>query len=203
MTQDQLRDLLLCSRDPWYFLTRHVKTLEPTRGVLDYPDFPYLKGLVEDELCHRYLLVPKSRQMMVTWTMIALFLWRAMFKQPGVYIFLSRNERCAEELLERAKFILQHLPSHLRPRLTTNNKSELEFGGLQSRLLSLPATPDGPRMYSPTAVFWDEMAFTPFDSQIWTALKPALSSGGSFCRCILLRRCAEFVRETRASGSSC
>lgn len=127
MTQDQLRDLLLCSRDPWYFLTRHVKTLEPTRGVLDYPDFPYLKGLVEDELCHRYLLVPKSRQMMVTWTMIALFLWRAMFKQPGVYIFLSRNERCAEELLERAKFILQHLPSHLRPRLTTNNKSELEF----------------------------------------------------------------------------
>lgn len=180
MTQDQLRDLLLCSRDPWYFLTRHVKTLEPTRGVLDYPDFPYLKGLVEDELCHRYLLVPKSRQMMVTWTMIALFLWRAMFKQPGVYIFLSRNERCAEELLERAKFILQHLPSHLRPRLTTNNKSELEFGGLQSRLLSLPATPDGPRMYSPTAVFWDEMAFTPFDSQIWTALKPALSSGGSF-----------------------
>jgi len=35
-------------------------------------------------------------------------------------------------------------------------------------------------MYSPTAVFWDEMAFTPFDSQIWTALQPAIESGGSF-----------------------
>jgi hypothetical protein len=180
MTHEQLRELLMCSRDPWYFLTHHVKTIDPQQGVRNYPDYIYLKDLVADAQWHRYLLVPKSRQMMVTWTMVALFLWRAIFKQPGVYMFLSRNERCAEELLDRARFILEHLPAYMRPQLTTNNKSELEFGGLQSRLLSLPATPDGPRMYSPTAVLWDEMAFTPFDSQIWTALKPALSSGGSF-----------------------
>jgi len=180
ITLQQLQDLLTCSRDPWHFLTRHVKTQDPAHGTLAFPDYPFLRELIHEPLSHRYLLVPKSRQMMVTWSMISLFLWRALYKQPGVYLFLSRNERCAEELLERARFILNHLPGYMRPKLTTNNKSELEFGGLNSRLLSLPATPDGPRMYSPTAVLWDEMAFTPFDSQIWTALQPAVESGGSF-----------------------
>ncbi|MBK6765540.1 MAG: hypothetical protein IPG71_04195 [bacterium] len=123
-----------------------------------YPDFPYLKALLEAALAHRFLLVPKSRQMMVTWSMISLLLWRALFRQSGVYLLLSRNERCAEELLDRARFILERLPSHMQPELKTNNRSELEFAALGSRLLSLPASPDGPRMYSPTAVFWDEMA---------------------------------------------
>ncbi len=180
MTKDQFQELLRCTRNPWYFLTNHVKTQDPVKGTTAYPDFDYLCELTYLALTQRYLLVPKSRQMMVTWSMISLFVWRALFKQPGVYLFLSRNERCAEELLDRARFILSHLPEFMQPQLTTNNKSEIEFGGLHSRLLSLPATPDGPRMYSPTAVFWDEMAFTPFDSQIWTALKPAISSGGSF-----------------------
>ncbi|MCB9357571.1 MAG: hypothetical protein H6505_03270 [Calditrichaeota bacterium] len=180
MTKSDFNELAACSRSPWRFLTRHVQTQEPVSGALPFPEYDYLKHLVDDALRNRYLLVPKSRQMMVTWTMIALFLWRALFQQPGLYLLLSRNERCAEELLERARFILNRLPEFMRPKLGTNNKSELEFAGLDSRLISLPATPDGPRMYSPTAVLWDEMAFTPFDTQIWTALKPALSSGGSF-----------------------
>lgn len=180
MTKQNFQELLRCSRDPWYFLTRYVKTQDPRHGIMSYPDFDYLRVLAYLTLNQRYLLVPKSRQMMVTWSMVSLFVWRALFKQPGDYLFLSRNERCAEELLDRARFILSQLPEFMRPALTTNNKSELEFGGLHSRLLSLPATPDGPRMYSPTAVFWDEMAFTPFDSQIWTALQPAIESGGSF-----------------------
>ncbi|MCL4305530.1 hypothetical protein KJZ99_06425 [bacterium] len=180
MNKHDFNELLLCSRSPWRFLTSHVQTQDPAHGTRAFPDFDYLRELIHAAQTHRYLLVPKSRQMMVTWSMVALFLWRALFKQPGVYLFLSRNERCAEELLERARFILSHLPAVMRPKLATNNKSELEFAGLHSRLLSLPATPDGPRMYSPTAVFWDEMAFTPFDSHIWTALQPALQSGGSF-----------------------
>ncbi len=180
MTKENFQELLHCSRDPWYFLTHYVKTQDPAEGILAYPAFPYLRDLIDRAITRRYLLVPKSRQMMVTWSMVSFFVWRALFKQPGIYLLLSRNERCAEELLDRARFIISQLPDFMRPRLTTDNKSEIEFGGLHSRLLSLPASPDGPRMYSPTAVFWDEMAFTPFDSQIWTALQPAIESGGSF-----------------------
>ncbi|MCX6601168.1 MAG: hypothetical protein NT025_06365 [bacterium] len=180
MTTAEFQDLIRAARDPWIFLTRHVQTLDPERGVAHFPDWHYLHRLVGVACRERFLLVPKSRQMLVTWTMVALMVWRAMFRERGVLLFLSRNERCAEELLERARFILDHLPGYMRPRLSSNSKEEIAFRTLGSRLLSLPASPNGPRMYSPSSVFWDEMAFTPYDEPIWAALKPALDSGGRF-----------------------
>lgn len=180
MTSDEFRNLWRAALDPWRFLTHYVKTQDPARGVAAFPEWTYVRDLVAAAGRERYLLVPKSRQMLVTWTMVALFVWRAMFRDKGLMLFLSRNERCAEELIEHARFILDNLPPYLRPKLSTNSKQEIAFASLGSRIISLPASPNGPRMYSPNAVFWDEMAFTPYDEQIWTALKPALNSGGRF-----------------------
>ncbi|MDD5088956.1 MAG: hypothetical protein PHI18_09195, partial [bacterium] len=180
MTSSDFLELLRCQRDPWRFLTAHVVTQDPKRGALAYPDYPYLRELIQAGERHKFLLVPKSRQMMVTWTMVACTIWRALLRGPGVYLFLSRNERCAEELLTRVRFILDRLPDSMRPRLARSAREEIAFAGLDSRILSLPATPDTPRMYSPSGVFWDEMAFTPYDEEIWSALKPALDSGGRF-----------------------
>ena len=204
MTSAEFQDLIRAARDPWIFLTQFVQTQDPERGVARFPDWHYLHRLVGVACRERYLLVPKSRQMLVTWTMVALMLWRAMFRERGVLLFLSRNERCAEELLERARFILDHLPRHMRPRLSSNSKEEIAFRTLGSRLLSLPASPNGPRMYSPSSVFWDEMAFTPYDEPIWAALKPALDSGGRFAGVSSSggpnNLFARFVQQDRAVG---
>jgi hypothetical protein len=180
MTASEFQNLLRAARDPWIFLTEFVHTLDPVRGVARFPDWYYLHRLIGVSCRERFLLVPKSRQMLVTWTMVAMAVWRSMFRDRGMCLFLSRNERCAEELLDRARFILDHLPRTMRPKLSSNSKEEIAFRSLGSRILSLPASPNGPRMYSPTSVFWDEMAFTPYDEQIWAALKPALDSGGRF-----------------------
>jgi len=180
MTSANFLELLRCQSDPGRFLTAHVVTQDPQRGALAYPDYPYLRELIAACEQHKFLLVPKSRQMLVTWTMVAYTVWRCLFRGAGVYLFLSRNERCAEELLVRVRFILDRLPAYMRPRLSRSAREETAFAGLDSRILSLPATPDAPRMYSPSGVFWDEMAFTPYDEDIWAALKPALDSGGRF-----------------------
>jgi hypothetical protein len=180
MSPAELQALVHAASSPWAFLTEYCSTQDPRQGPARYPRFAYLQELLSAAERERFVLVPKSRQMLVTWTMVGYFLWRALFRGPGLYLFLSRNERCAEELLARARFILSMLPPAFQPRRTTNSRAELGFGLLGSRLLSLPASPHGPRMYSPSGVFWDEMAFTPYDEQIWTALKPALDSGGRF-----------------------
>jgi len=180
MTSDDFKRLCSAARSPWHFFTEHVFTQDPARGVCRYPDYDYLREFLGVMQKERLLLVPKSRQMMVTWSVVAYILWLALFHKSGVYLFISRNERCAEELLDRARFIIEHLPPYMQPKRLTNSSEEIEFAQIGSRILSLPASPNGPRMYSPTAVFWDEMAFTPFDEQIWTALKPALDSGGQF-----------------------
>ena len=180
MNSSSFQALCDVADNPWHFFTDYVFTQDPARGVCKYPDYDYLAEFLWVMHRQRLVLVPKSRQMMVTWSVVAYTLWLALFKRSGDYIFISRNERCAEELLDRARFILDHLPEWMQPKRLTNSAEEISFSKIGSRILSLPASPNGPRMYSPTAVFWDEMAFTPFDEQIWTALKPALDSGGQF-----------------------
>ena len=38
MQHDEYAALRRAARSPWYFLRRFVKTLDPKRGVLDFPD---------------------------------------------------------------------------------------------------------------------------------------------------------------------
>jgi hypothetical protein len=118
--------------------------------------------------------------MMATWTSLGLLLYKAVFAGPGIFLLLSRNERSARELLDRLRFLVAGMEPAYRPHFGTNSAEELEFDLLSVRVLSLPATPHAPRMHSPAGVIWDEMAFTPHSEEIWTALKPALDSGGFF-----------------------
>ena len=180
LDEDRFQELIRCAESPWFFLTRYVYTQDPILGVAGYPGYPFLRNLVQSMQASKRLLVPKSRQMLVSWTAVGYFLWRAIFLGPSFILFLSRGESSAQELLERTRFIYNHLPAWMQPSLGRDNREELELKKIGSRLISLPATQDAPRMYSPSGVFWDEMSFTPWDEDIWAALKPALDSGGSF-----------------------
>ena len=101
MTANEVKNLLRCYDEPWHFLTQHVWTQDPTLGVARFPRYKFLKELVHNLHKENRLLVPKSRQMVVTWTVVAYYVWRALFRGPGVFLFISRSERCAEELLLR------------------------------------------------------------------------------------------------------
>ena len=180
MTSHEFRQFYEAYNNPYTFLTKHLKTLDPVLGVAPYPDWPHLRRLTASLSGSKRILVVKSRQMMVTWTSLGLLSHKAIFGKPGVYLLLSKNERSARELLDRLRFLIAGLPDYFRLHIGTNSVEELEFDHSDVRILSLPATPDAPRMHSPAGVIWDEMAFTPKSDEIWSALKPALDSGGFF-----------------------
>lgn|GEM_PF-676789 len=180
LDDERFRELIQCAESPWFFLTRYVFTQDPVLGVMGYPGYPYLRNLILAMQHSKRLLVPKSRQMLVSWTAVGYFLWKAIYTGPSLILFLSRGESSAMELLLRARFIYDHLPRWMQPSLGRDRREELELKKIGSRIISLPATSDAPRMHSPSGVFWDEMAFTPWDEDLWAALKPALDSGGTF-----------------------
>lgn len=180
MTTAQFRQLDEAFLDPYALLIRHLKTLDPVTGVTPFPDWPHLRKFTSALLTGQRVLAVKSRQMLATWTSLGLLLHKAIFGPPGVYLLLSKNERSARELLDRMRFLIAGLQDHFRLHVGANRAEELEFDRRCVRILSLPATPDTPRMHSPAGVIWDEMAFTPYAEEIWSALKPALDSGGFF-----------------------
>ncbi|NQT34727.1 hypothetical protein HQ587_06015 [bacterium] len=165
----------------WSWIKVNIYTQDATGGFKKFPDYSFTRGLIDALTAQRILIVCKSRQMMATWSVCAWMLYRALNEEPGVYLMLCKGERDSRELLKRLRIMYSLLPENIRiqEEMTRNSDREVVFAS-GSRILSLPATEEAPRMHSPSGVFWDEMAFTSHSDGIWTAVKPAIDSGGSF-----------------------
>ena len=168
----------ITKQSPTEWILANVCTLDAVGGVKPFPDYPFVRELVKALTENRLLIVAKSRQMMATWTVAAFYLYRALYDEPGIYLFLSKGARDSRELLKRLKIMVNNLPGELKDQVKIKQDEAVFASG--SRILSLPATEFAPRMHSPAGVFWDEMAFTPDAEGIWTSLKPAIDSGGTF-----------------------
>lgn len=165
----------------WNWILCHIKTLDTVGGIKPFPDYSFLYELAKALFANRILIVAKSRQMLATWMICAWILYRMIHDDPGVYILLSKGNRETKELIKRLKIMVWNLPLNIRdhePGITVK-AAEIACGN-DSRLIALPATEDTVRMHSPTAIFWDEMAFTPYSEGIWSGVRPALDTGGSF-----------------------
>jgi hypothetical protein len=111
---------------------------------------------------------------------MAFILWDVIFTRSSDNLVISKREDEAKELLYRTKSMYNNLPEFLKVEIGYNNKNMLEFPTQKSRIISLPSSPDIGRTYSPKRIFWDEMAFTPFDEEVFQSLQPALDGIGSF-----------------------
>ena len=160
------------------FLGNRVKTLHPLEGVKPFPRYPFLRETAAALNENRLILIPKSRQMLISWTLCAWMLFRAI-SGKGLQLLISKNQFSADELLRRILFIFDRLPPQWKLESAVRNRSELEIVS-RGRIISLPATEEAPRMHSPATVFWDEMAFTHRADKIWAALKPCLDNGAGF-----------------------
>ena len=88
--------------------------------------------------------------------------------------FVSINQKEASEKIRYTHHVLEGLPAHMRPKLLTDNKLELEFDN-GARLVSLPATP--PRGLAQFHGYLDEFAHTRRDREIYRAAVPIISKG--------------------------
>lgn len=174
----------LCRKDPWYWLTHWVFTLdEHDRNVpiKQYPSQEYLKkALVDPWLKYDKLIVAKSRQMIATWTFVALYLHNTQFNVGRLNFFTSKKEEDADALVGRAEFIYGQQPKFLRPYKMTRSFCKMEFPEIHSKIKGVPQGGDQLRMHTASGVFSDEMAFQTEAEDSYTAAKPTIEGGGRF-----------------------
>lgn len=89
-------------------------------------------------------------------------------------VFVSINLDEAKEKIRYSKNVIEALPRPMRPRLITDNRTELEFHN-GARLISLPAT--APRGKAQMNVYLDEFAHVRDDVLIYTAALPMITKG--------------------------
>ena len=167
-------------RDPYLWLIQCCKTWDEHDSVTpvkSFPDKPYLREIAK--YCHNenIIHVAKSRQMLISWLIIALLLHEAEFFDYRLEAIFSKKEDDAFLLVERAKFIYSHQPVWLKNMCPLDRKmrdmplGHLFFGN-GSQIRGLAQGKDQIRSYVPTTVFIDEAAFQDKLEETYNACVP-------------------------------
>jgi hypothetical protein len=164
-------------------------------SVKTFPEKEYIKLIVETWLNEPLLLIPKSRQMMVSWLFTALYGWDTFFHHGRLTFFQSKREDDADDLVKRTKFIWDHLPAFLKRYYKGGQFYELKcnpqhngqhvrcrmtFPDTNSEIRGIPEGGDIIRMHTASGILADEMAFQPEAKNAYTASKPTISNKGRF-----------------------
>jgi hypothetical protein len=194
-------ELSLCKNDPAYWLwndQHYVWTrdeYDQDNPVKPFPDEPALREvLAEIHLgTQQVTTIGKSRQLSVTWLLVAYFDWWARFYANQLLFIQSKKEEDAANLvfnkepgMARASFIEENLPWWMKVPLSTSYGVLVYPNG--SKLWGIPQGGDIIRSYTGSGLFSDESAFQPFAREAYRAAKACCrkivmvssAEGGSF-----------------------
>jgi len=172
--------------DCWGFLTGSLYTMDSVdleQPVKRFPDWPYLKALVDLWLHEQIVIVWKPRRMVITWTMLSCQLWLAMLR-PFVRSYVgAKKAEDSDALLDNIRFMYEHIPLSVFPVLPKATKTEnlIDFPGINSKIIGVPQGGEQLRQHTATSVFYDEFAFWEEAQASWQATLPTLVGGGKIC----------------------
>ena len=192
---------------PWPFLRDAIWTLDQISGTVrkfpgDIIDPLQIAGHVGTvcaacgEACTNYLhcmvnvwaktpglLIPKSRRMMASWTMLACHYWLARYRTGSLIAVVSRKQgqtdsEGSNELVRRIKFMHDHLPPEVGTVPMEYQTGRIKFPSMQSEVLAFAQGTDQLRQYTVTAILFDEFAFWEKAQETYAASLPTLEGGG-------------------------
>lgn len=178
---DQEKDFEYCRRHPWYWYCTWVWTIDPNemnfkRRIKRFPRKECYRLVVVDlEACQK-VIIPKSRQQMISWVCAAWLLHRAIFKIGEHCFWQSKKERDAAVQVARCKFIHHFLPPWQKAKCKPSYKL-LDFPENYSTIEAMPQGADQTRGNVPSCMVMDEAAFMPEAGPSYQAVKPAINGG--------------------------
>jgi hypothetical protein len=162
-----------------HFTSRYWWIRHPERGRIKFELFDAQIECVNMWLTERYSVALKARQIGFS-TLISTFcFWSTFFYGDRAIVMLSKTERDAVKLLEKAKYGSRFLPDWMKFRgpVMNINQSRMGFSN-ESYLESLPSASDPARGESVYTVVVDELGLLPNSEEAWAAIEPIADVGG-------------------------
>jgi hypothetical protein len=143
----------------------------------------YLECMVNVWAITPRLLIPKSRRMMASWTMLACHYWLARYRPGSLVAIVSRKQgqtdsEGSNELVKRIHFMHTHLPPEVATVPMEYQTGRIKFPTLKSEILAIGQGADQLRQYTVTAILFDEFAFWDKARETYAASLPTLEGGG-------------------------
>lgn len=168
------REFSKCAKDCFYFATHYVYTFDQSRGQKSLvPEWDYVEMILNEIAIPGDLYLEKSRDMMVSWTVMIYFLHSMLFNENWAGFAISRKQdevddggdnSTPESLFGRIKFMWQNLPFWMKPNFTFSHL-KIKNKDTDSYCTGESANPNSGRNVACTFKFCDEFAFLPLNDQ--------------------------------------
>lgn len=191
LSSDPLERYAQLRADPWLFLKYCVFTqdeVDKENPIKPFPaHFLYAKFLVMMWLRENRLAIPKSRRMTASWTFIALATWDVLFHKGRSWAFCSKKEEDAKELVQRAEFIINHIPpTMIDPALLPKMKRGemqtsppvIDLGDIYSKIQGFPSGANQLRQRGFSGILNDECSFWENAEDAYASAEPTIKGGG-------------------------
>jgi len=177
-TKDQIiQELIKCRNDFGYFANKYVIIQHPRLGFIPFKLYEFQDRVFKDYNTHRFNIIKKPRQMGLSTLTSVYLLWLALFNPAKEIMIISIGARESKEFLKHIKVAFERLPTWLRGKLASDNKSTMEFDN-KSRIQSIPSPKYAARSFAASILVIDEAAFIQNIESLWTSAFPILSTGG-------------------------
>lgn len=162
-----------------YFCEKYWYIKHPEGGRIRFNLYDAQVASVNLWIRNRYSLMLKARQLGFSTLVSTYSFWLAFFYSDRVIIMLSRTERDAIKLLQKAKYGYRFLPEWMKFRGPPVNmtQTKMEMAN-ESYIESLPSASDPARGESVYLAIIDELAYLPNGDEAWSSIEPIADVGG-------------------------
>jgi len=175
---EQIQEILLCGKDPIYFMKKYVKIQHAKRGLITFETYDFQDDCVKSFEENRFNIVLKSRQLGLSTVTAAYATWFAIFKKDKNILVIATKLSTAMNFIKKVKIMLDGLPKWLLLTKFEPTKQSISFAN-GSTITAIPTSPDAGRSEALSLLIVDEAAFIRDFEDIWTGLYPTLSTGGN------------------------
>lgn len=175
-------ELIKCYQDPEHFIRNYCYIKHPLKGMLLFSLYDFQVKILGQLSKDQNIIILKSRQLGISTLVSAYSLWEMVFNENRVILSLATDRHTATNLIDKIKYMYDHLPKWMAVPSVTKNKSTLELKN-GSKVVCKSSNPDSARSEAASILVFDEAAFIENMEDTFTAAQPTLSTGG---RCIAL-----------------
>ena len=116
-TEEQIQELVKCSKDIDYFCKNYMKIVSVDEGVVPLELYDFQKDIMQSVVENRFSICKMPRQSGKTTTMVAIILWFVLFNESFNCAILANKASTAREILSRLQMAYEWLPPWLQQGL--------------------------------------------------------------------------------------
>jgi hypothetical protein len=177
-TQEQIEEVIKCSKDINYFIKTYTKIINLDKGLINFDMYPFQEDMSRTIADNRFTVIKTCRQAGKTTTSAAVILWHVIFNDSYTVAILANKLSTAREILSRVQRGYENLPKWLQQGVITWNKTNIELEN-GSQIIAASTASSAIRGFSINFLYLDEFSFVPRNIQddFFTSVYPTIVSG--------------------------